>query len=355
MEDARTTINSQALAMSSHLSSLLRNSRLSQLYQTDKAILDSVRNLAPTHQVIETKPATQYRQEWGLKSSIPSKIKSRYIVVNKLDTLERFTSFEPVGQYQWNRIRFQEIGVAPSYGHQVPNPLFSGASQNASSDKLSGLLGISEKTSAAKRDMVMKKLAGLYPAYMKWISEKYPEIAKKPHEYRNASYLREFLSQYSFDKPLSGQFKVVGTGGLSYALQGRLRQSPRGVQNKNPATGRVLQLKGMERTAAVGGFVANLNALGRVSRKLDIQHGDYIRAEKYPFFISEAKVGENGKITMEAQLLETNAVRMVDNSIAMPSKKRLYNKSEGQQQKIDPEKSATQAAELLSILTNFAR
>ncbi|KQC45843.1 Mitochondrial ribosomal protein of the small subunit [Saccharomyces cerevisiae] len=44
----------------------------------------------------------------GVEIRYSSKIKSRYLVYNDLDTLERITTFEPRGGTQWNRLRFKK-------------------------------------------------------------------------------------------------------------------------------------------------------------------------------------------------------------------------------------------------------
>lgn len=111
------------------LAELLGRSRIAQVANNHKPLTYTGKKFHPTHQIIETKPSTLYRQEWGLKSAIPSKIKSRYLVYNDLDTLERITTFEPRGGTQWNRLRFQEMGVpiVSNIGRQ--NPFFKGISR----------------------------------------------------------------------------------------------------------------------------------------------------------------------------------------------------------------------------------
>ncbi|CAI5200466.1 BTE_HP_G0143620.mRNA.1.CDS.1 [Saccharomyces cerevisiae] len=75
------------------LAELLGRSRIAQVANNHKPLTYTGKKFHPTHQIIETKPSTLYRQEWGLKSAIPSKIKSRYLVYNDLDTLERITTY----------------------------------------------------------------------------------------------------------------------------------------------------------------------------------------------------------------------------------------------------------------------
>lgn len=93
----------------------------------------------PNYQLIANKLQTLKNGEWGLKSDIPTKIQikntntnksgnkyrtdSRFMVMSKLDSQERMTHFEKVGGIYWNRMRFKEMGIVPSYSNMFNNKL----------------------------------------------------------------------------------------------------------------------------------------------------------------------------------------------------------------------------------------
>lgn len=349
----------------STISQLLRNSRLAHVVQSENPLFQTSKKIYPTHQVIETKPSTFYRQEWGLKSSIPSKIKTRYLVYNDLDTLERLTTFEPIGQYQWNRIRFQEMGLSPTYGKDKPNPLFQGStSKNVGYAPLSTLMNLDRSNTCSENNQIISKIKTLRPEFKKWLLEKYgrelstrilnPKLLNK--------YVHEFLSEKTSDLDLkdlkSPNWKIIGTGGLTYNLSGRLRQSPNGIKQITVVPGRIISSQGLDKSVAIGGFIANASSLGRNIRKMDNEMGDFIREHKLPFSVNDAKVSDDGKITLSVNLIEPRGeiLNRFKKSIPMSSfRNHDRGKYSESKKSINSEESSMHAEELLSILTNFEK
>ncbi|SCU82861.1 LADA_0C08350g1_1 [Lachancea dasiensis] len=343
--------------MSSNLSHLLRSSRLAHVPKSTNPLTSAAPKYAPTHQIIETRPSTLHRQEWGLKSSLPPKTKTKYIVYNDLDTLERLTTFEANGGSQWNRIRFQELGVAPKYNPGKANPLFeaSGASRNQLVP-LSSLLNVDRSTPKAEVERRVAELKDLRSVFKKWLLERDPEaLQNKTFSVKDMTDSAvEFLNEstsHNVELGAKSLRKPIGTGGLTYNLHGRLRNSPNGVIQKTVVPGRFLNVEGNDRLAAIGGFVANAGSSSVSTSQMDYRMGDFVRQLQFPFAVSHATVQDNGKVVLRATAIS-----------GMSSKARIQMNSRGYQQRpprknslrsTSVEESTKHAEELLNILTNF--
>ena len=312
----------------SSVSNLLKGSRLAQLAKS-RTKLDSAQfrvKYYPTHQIIETKPSLLNRQEWGLKSNIPNKIKSKYLVLDELDTLERMTQFEPIGGTQWTRLRFQEMGITPEYQQGRSNPMFAfpdvikedsmmtapvnnGASSGIVGDdqlrELCNQLGINENT---KSNSLRKKLSAIKENrsnFKKWAVKNDAEALT--HKKFNSDELKSIARMFLNDKfnngnennKIKNSHRFVGSGGLSYSLKGRLRNSPNGVIQKSIVPGRLTN-HGKEEmnTAAIGGFVANVS--GYENKRNSYNKGDFIRESVYPFRIEHVTINGRGRVQMKA-------------------------------------------------------
>ncbi|SCU85086.1 LAMI_0C10088g1_1 [Lachancea mirantina] len=343
--------------MSSNLASLLRNSKIAQVPKSRHQLASGGVKIAPTHQIIENKPSTLHRQEWGLKAALPSKVTSRYIVYDDLDTLERLTTFEATGGSQWNRLRFQELGVAPKYNPGKANPLFEGQSSSKSQFvPLSSLLDIDSSSSKAEIRAKLSQIKDLRGPFRKWLLERDPEALKNKNF--NARDMGEnavvFLTEtvsHAAEPDSRSLRKIVGAGGLTYSLNGRLRQSPNGVISKTIIPGRFLNVEGNDRLAAIGGFVANAGSSSVNTSQADYNMGDFVRELKIPFSISHASVLESGKVVLRANVVS---------GISSRARMQMNNRSHHQRQPRRPaprsmsaEDSSKHAEELLNILTNF--
>ncbi|SCW03434.1 LAFE_0G10330g1_1 [Lachancea fermentati] len=343
--------------MSSNLSQLLRNSKIAQVPRSTKPLTSAGPKYAPTHQIIETKPSTLHRQEWGLKASLPSKIKTKYIVYNDLDTLERLTTFETNGGAQWNRLRFQELGVAPRYNPGKANPLFEMSSSTKNQlIPLSSLLNINASTSRRDVEKKLAQMRGLRGAFKKWLLDRDPEALKnksfnmKDMSENAVEFLTETLNPAA-DAQSSTLQRVVGTGGLSYNLTGRLKQSPNGVISKTVVPGRFLNVESNDRLAAIGGFVANAGSSSVNTSQADYSMGDFVRELKFPFAVNHASVQENGKVVLRAKV-----VSGISSKARMQMTGRNYQQRPLKRTPVPPmssEDSTKHAEELLNILTNF--
>ncbi|SCU89436.1 LAFA_0E18030g1_1 [Lachancea sp. 'fantastica'] len=343
--------------MSSNLSHLLRNSRIAQVPKAGTTLASSSPKYAPTHQIIETRPSTLYRQEWGLKSSLPSKTKTKYIVFNDLDTLERLTTFEATGGSQWNRIRFQELGVAPKYNPGKANPLFEATVVSGNQlVPLSSLLNVDASTPKAEVQRKVSQMKNLRGAFKQWLLKNDPEaLQNKSFSVKDMTgSALEFLNEttdHGVNLDSSSLRKTVGTGGLTYNLHGRLRNSPNGVIQKTIVPGRFLNAEGNDRLAAIGGFVANAGSSSVSTSQMDYRMGDFVRQVQVPFAVSHAAVQDNGKVVLRASAVG-----------GISSRAKIQMNSRGYQQRpprrtpsrsVTAEESTRHAEELLNILTNF--
>ena len=307
----------------SSISSVLKNSRLAQLPKS-RVKLDSKKFRVkhfPTHQIVETKPATLSRQEWGLKSNIPNKIKSKYIVLDELDTLERMTEFEPIGGTQWTRLRFQEMGVVPDFQQGRSNPMFpfadvvresqlgAGASGAVTGDdqlrELCNQLGVSEKTKASTLRKTLASVKKNRDGFKTWALQRDPEALSNKKfnsdELKGVAkkFLNETFNMNNEAAKIKNAHRFVGTGGLSYGLKGRLRNSPNGAVQKTIVPGRITNYGKQEiGSAAIGGFVANCS--GYENKRNSYNKGDFIRESVYPFRIEHVSIGNNGQVQIKA-------------------------------------------------------
>ncbi|BAO40693.1 uncharacterized protein in HIS3 3'region [Kluyveromyces marxianus] len=352
----------------SHISNLLRNSRIAQVPKTEKALFQVGNPTRPTHQVIETKPSTLQRQEWGLKASIPSKIKSRYLVFNDLDTQERLTSFEPIGQYQWNRIRFQEMGLAPRYVEEEKNPLFEGHTKKSGRlAPFSNAVHITPTTPRSEKSRKLRDINVHRAEFKQWILENHPEsLAGIKNENTKSlktlasEFLHQKLGKLDINTASKTDWNVVGTGGLTYNLRGRLRQSPNGVKQKTVVPGRILSLQGPDRAVAVGGFVAEAKSIGRNPRALQFDMGDFVRQQVLPFVIEDPKV-ESGTVTLAASLIEPKNDFNFAQKIGLGQRRTQFSRTSPHNafpkktiRSISAEESRNQSEEFLNLLKTNA-
>lgn len=222
--------------------------------------------LFPTHQVVETRDAALSRQEWGLKYALPQKLKSRYIVLNDFDSLERIVDFEAGGGDHYRRLRFQELGIVPerdtkdSQFTSKPNPLFQDSNVSASK-KIETVLEVRPDCKKKKLDSVIIELEELRPEFKEYVLKNHPKELKEKgltgDRFQDvaAAFLKEHRLKTDTNKIASlkrkDDFKFAGTGGLSYALKGRLRTTPNGVVHREAAPARYVGSR-----FALGGFVA---------------------------------------------------------------------------------------------------
>ncbi|SMN22165.1 similar to Saccharomyces cerevisiae YPL118W MRP51 Mitochondrial ribosomal protein of the small subunit [Maudiozyma saulgeensis] len=374
----------------SSVSNLLKNSRVAQLAKSRvKLNSDQFRvKYSPTHQIIETKPSMLSKQEWGLKSNIPNKVKSKYIILDELDTLERMAEFEPIGGTQWTRLRFQEMGIAPEFQQGRNNPLFAfpevikedrmstssnyqnnyGTSDNIGDDQLRELcnqLGVNENT---KNNILRKKLSIIKENrkdFKKWAMKK--NIEELYHKKFNSDelksiarkYLNERFNMNNENTKLKNSHKFIGTGGLSYSLKGRLRNSPNGIIQKSIVPGRLTNHGKQEmNTATIGGFVANVS--GYENKRNSYNKGDFIRESVYPFRIEHISLNNRGHVQIKANgniAMNRGTGYGYSSSRLMQQQQRQQQQQQLQQQQqqhIQGQDASEKASDLVERLRNMS-
>ena len=80
-----------------------------------KSVMKQQKNLHPTHQVITTTPASNFRHDWGLKRPLPTTRSSRFITLDSIDTETGLTDFNSGARYAMilNRIKELQQPVQP--------------------------------------------------------------------------------------------------------------------------------------------------------------------------------------------------------------------------------------------------
>ncbi|KAH3664276.1 hypothetical protein OGAPHI_004628 [Ogataea philodendri] len=297
----------------SDLARLLRSTKLAQLAKPLGDLEKNISGAFPTHQVVESLPASFKRRDFGLKMRIPTKIKSKYIVVNNLDNKYSLPDFEPLGGFALKKKKFQEFGIPV----QVRNSTIS--QKNGSSPLLPGYNPLQDENSIARElGLLVKRPSSLEFAtnkryirtlrrpFMEWLAKTYPErvmqadLSKEIVEFLKIHKAKESsltAKRSKFSNLYRNQFS--GTAGLSYNLKGRLFQSPNGVLANKVLPGRYISARSTGSRFALGGFVGNsvtsglhvkyLNKLADVRRPLDAQ-GRYAREFTVPLIPKAAHI-----------------------------------------------------------------
>lgn len=306
----------------SDLSKLLRSSRLAQVARPNTCKKIAAGKIYPTHQIIQTTPSSLFRNNFGLKADFPSKVNSRYIVLDKLDTIEHMTGFEKDSSFYWKKQRFQELNIpvnVPANKSEHGHPLFAGNTEtrndtvvNRNKLPLASLLNLDSTTPKPKVEEVLNKVEKLRKPFFNWLYEKHPMVLHEmlsPNESKKrrsniehaVTFLKEYESKNStvvgVKKQLSelakladGRAKIAGTGGLSYNLKNRLANSPNGISTKNHAPARLLS-NSENNMFAVGGFVGtSFNYYRRLNAPTD----KHARQEKLKIEVTNAILSDDG-------------------------------------------------------------
>lgn len=281
---------------------LLKNSKFASL---SKPLKKTGNPLYPTHQIVETRQAALDRQEWGLKYALPSKVKSRYITFNNVDSLERVVDFETNGGDHWKRLRFQELGLAPALEKQNKNPLFNKIEDSSRLD-FDSVLKVSPGASTLELDSVASSLTGLRKEFKDYLLKTNPGKLQRDkldiNKFRDEAltFLKQYKKKQNVNKleslKLHSSQKVHGFGGLSYNLKGRLTTHPNGIVTHNVAPGRLLE----KNKAAVGGFISKVKT-GQTSpqqwTKVDAEGES--RETVIPLEPKRAIIKPNGSVDIE--------------------------------------------------------
>ncbi|KAH3902303.1 uncharacterized protein SCODWIG_03185 [Saccharomycodes ludwigii] len=359
--------------MSKSLASLLRGSRLSQLYRSNKPLTSALPKYHPFHQIIETKPhARDEFQEWGLKSTIPNgKFKTRYIVVSELDTLERLATFEPnSGGYNWNRLRFQEMNLSPDYSGFLKdignNPYFEYIKSKLSTPDETIKPYTTENKHAFGKNIndfykQNQDWTSLRKSYTEWVFHTFVKENKDVPIDSIELYLHKIYTEKNKNRPSTLGSKIIGSGGLSYNLKNRLKTTPDGILNKEIVPGRFLNADRLDRRlVAVGGFVANTtnnsnDALKNVTQiERNIGAGN-ARKLRWPFRVESAVIQENGSVSITVKpikgISESNRYKTSNNMGSMANQRRRKNRPP-QPASVNESEAKEFANELLNLLKN---
>lgn len=295
----------------SDFSHLLKNSRLAAL---PRALGKKRGGAAPSHAIVETRASALSRNEWGLKYSLPSKVKSRFVTFNDFDSMERIVDFETNGSFNWKRLRFQETGLVPSYDSPRDNPLFFDHSRDSGRFvSLATVFNITPQSDPKEVLKVLREVKGLRDEFRNWLLKKDPILLKNKkftQQDLNGPAV-EFLSQYRASKPIvtarqlqMSHSRVQGSGGLSYGLKGRLAQSPNGVVQKYVGPGRFTNVGTVSRVVAFGGFTAEVpNSASNLQFNKSQSEGKVPRETIVPFIAERAVVKGDGAIHIKTNVV----------------------------------------------------
>ena len=222
-------------------------------------------------------------------------------------------------------------------------------------DRLSSLLNVDPSTPKPEIERRFAQMKDLRSAFKKWLLEHDPEalVNKSFNAKDMTDSAVEFLAEitdYNSDLNSSSLRRIVGTGGLTYNLHGRLRNSPNGVISKTVVPGRFLNVEGNDRLAAIGGFVANAGSSSVTTSQMDYRMGDFVRQLQFPFAVNHATVQDNGKVVLRANVVSGMSPR---SRIQMNSRNQQRPPKRGAMRSASAEDSTKHAEELLNILTNF--
>ncbi|ONH70075.1 Uncharacterized protein in HIS3 3'region [Cyberlindnera fabianii] len=305
----------------SEFGKLLRSSRLAQVARPLKK---SDRRTHPTLQVLETRDAALARQEWGIKYALPSKVKSRYITLTELDSLERLVDFETNGGDHYRRLRFQETGLVPKVeGSGEGNPLFqkNKVVRDSRRAQLDDIVNLTPDVPKKRVQSILNQLRAMRPELRKELLARVPEELRDAYKKTSGTSISDEFENIAFDFLLKRVekenvnhidstkrhgHKIAGTAGLSYALNGRLRNSPNGFVKREIVPGRTLDDgSSMNRNVALAGFVAS--EVSRTPHSIGLNK--HPRETAIPHAPFDATIHRNGSVRIKTDLAKRDLSR----------------------------------------------
>lgn len=263
------------------------------------------------------------------------------------------------------------MGLAPRYTDNESNPLFRGETKKVGKfAPFSNAVNLTSSTTSAEKGRKLKAIENYRPEFKKWLLENHPHsLAGTGNENSKslkslaAEFLDEKMGTLNANTVAHSKWNIVGSGGLTYNLKGRLRQSPNGIKQKNVVPGRILSIQGPDKAVAVGGFVAEAKSFGRNPRALQFTMGDFVREETFPFVMDEPRV-ENGRVTLSASLVEPKNDSNFSQKIGLGQNRTHYFNRVGSRtssgtgsesfqrsvRSVSPEESKSQSEEFLNLL-----
>lgn len=299
---------------------LFRNSKLAQVATPLSRSIRKVKGEIPLHQAIFTPRSAAHRSNYGLKSTLPSRIGASLVAFNDLDNFKSMPDVEKYKGHSQNRLKFQESGLVLKKGYNLPNPLFDFKSSRTSvlgnsKDTLTAEFNLGDQSRPSNVQSILSRNPQLHQEFKKWLVAKSPESVMLRVPSKLEKLLKEFIGTHptivrrclSVDQMLSPRNlttdqiqkrPVQGTGGFSYSQKGRLSNTPNGIKNGAILPGRIVH----EREAAIGGFVAALNERSVVLQKNYAKNvpGKHSRQVVFPLKVNEAEMTPTGGVRMYA-------------------------------------------------------
>lgn len=300
------------------LYNLFKNSKLAQVAKPLHKSLRGRGNV-PSHQIIYTPKSSAIRSDFGIKTTLPKQIGFSHIVYNDIDNPKNMPDVESYSGSLYNRLKFQETGVAVKNYFNENNPLFPSKTTRSTDTTVSQLDSVLSKfnlnNNATEADVkrLLNKNPDLYKKFQLWLVKNSPETVVSNIPSKLVKLLKDFLATTSdikkqefglTDLTNNSQVgsratnKIQGTGGFSYTQKGRLSNSPNGIKHGAIAPGRMVG----DREAAIGGFVASVNDRTTLLQNNYSKNypGKHPRQFVMPFKINEAEITENGRVKVYA-------------------------------------------------------
>lgn len=307
---------------------LFKNSRVAQVA---KPMLKSIRGNAavPTHQVIYTPKGSAVRLDFGLKSTLPKQIGYSHIAFNDIDNYKNMPDVEKYTGKMYNRLKYQEIGVAvkPSPAHAL-FPTTTTKRQQSDLEVMTELFNLSMSTSPQELAKVLSRNKNIHIKFQRWLCDKHPEVLlEKRLDSDLKTLVKQFLndnaSNLSKKETVLGDFVkndrsqrttqarytdkpcVQGNAGFSYLQPGRLANTPNGVRYGSIAPGRIVG----QREAAIGGVVASVQdtSIRQQTNYTQHQGGRTTRQFNMPFRVGAVLLSNNGAVNVSASGVEAGS------------------------------------------------
>lgn len=336
---------SKSIAAVGDFARLFKTTKLSQVPKQLGELDVSLEKDFPTHQIIQSLPSTFARRDFGLKSRLPKKLNSKYIVVNDLDNKYQLPNFEKNNGFFLKKLRFKEMGLpiitkqksdssskssssSQSQQHTL-NPLFptnneinliekninlasavetasaSSSTTTTLNNDFAKFLNINNNSNSSLSPQqyrnLSKKLSILRKPFYEWLAKNHPakitsyELTKELTQFlienKDSKEIQSILSSNNEIIPKSYFEKLSGTAGLSYNLKGRLSMSPNGIQSSKVIPARFVG-SSFSATFAAGGFIGSSssnvkNAFKGYQVSTD-EFGRFTKEIKYPVIPQDA-------------------------------------------------------------------
>jgi hypothetical protein len=276
------------------LATLYRQSRLAT-WTNNASQLDIPRTKSsspPSRQVLSSTPASLNRSDFGLKQSMPSKYKGRYITIDSLNSETGILDYSS-GSMAYKLKKMQQLpgALTPIRNSMTPGTAFSsfftGSTVNAYPDLERKPRKRTRQTFLDWLHSQNESIKTLHnsPEQQKRLFEKYLSPSRKVDYNTEAS-----LTGHKIQKPSL----CLATAGLRYNLPGTLINTPQGVTKSITVPGRVLERNGV--TAAVSGVIGRSDLAFFVS-----EQSPQTLTKTYPLHIQRMSVTERGGVNISVR------------------------------------------------------